>query len=113
MRKILLPLYFVLSVVAAAQPGKTGRKKGFKYLNRDSLIAKLQKIQDSLSHTTQFDSIQPGENNTNNKEVILPMQKESNTKRNRNAMIYIEVVIILLAMLVIGLRWKAAKKQGS
>ena len=116
MNKLFLLLFLILAAEVSAQPGDSINKKGEKQklISGDSNWANPGRFNDSLLKTIPAsDSIAINENFDRNVSHILELQKDHRAREKRNARIRIGIGIAFLIILIIGLRRKTIKKQGS
>ena len=116
MHKLLLFLFLILAAEGSAQPGDSINKNGEKQklIRGDSNLVNPGKSNDSLLKTIPAsDSMAIHENFDRNITHILELQKAHRAREKRNAMIRIGIGIAFLIILIIGLRRKTVKKQGS
>jgi len=111
MKKFLTPLVFVLAVSFLPPILHAQNKRGFrkeKLFQKDSFAIKIQNIKDSVDKTLR--EIKADENIGKNVEALLKISEENKAKKKRAAMMRIGIGLAMLALLLVGLLRRRAKK---
>ncbi len=111
MKKFLTPLVFILAVSFLPPALHAQNKRGFrkeKLFQKDSFAIKIQNIKDSVEKTLR--EVKAEENIGKNVETLLKLNEENKAKQKKAAMIRIGIGVALLALLIVGLLRRRAKK---
>lgn len=112
MKKFFILLLSVLALNAClSQTGDTPKNRGFRkadIFHKDSFAIKLQGIKDSLEKTLQ--EVKRQEDIGKNVEALLKISNKNKAKEKRGAMIRIGLGLAFLALLIVGLLRRRAKK---
>lgn len=107
MKKNLFFLFLFIGILSFAQSGdkRQEAKKHRKLILTDSILKKIQHLQDSATATLSLnDSDKIQYNFSSNLDSLVRLQKEQREKKKKQAMIRIAIGVALLALLIIGLR---------
>lgn len=111
MKKFLTPLVFILAVSFLPPALQAQNKRGFrkeKLFNKDSIAVKIQHIKDSVEKTLR--EVKADENIGKNVEALLKISEENKAKKKKSAMLYLGIGVAMLALLIVGLLRRRAKK---
>lgn len=111
MKNTFLLLFVLLALSATGQKKLSPGKRGTKLqLNNDSMVQKIQKLQDSVARQmTSPDTIEIRRGAERNSQHIIELQDENRQKQKKWAIIRITIGLVLLAILIIGLLRKKRK----
>lgn len=105
-----MSLLFIFSINAYSQKNiQKGKRPGL--IANDTVVVKLQKLQDSMVQLQQqADSNKISNSISKDFGYLVELQKEQKAKQKKAAMIRIGIGVMLLAVLFIGLMRKRSKK---
>jgi hypothetical protein len=110
MRKLLLPLLLLITLIGHTQADTTSQNSAGRasLVNHDSLV-KVREFNDSVAKESQ--KKQDLEMMQRNLDSLMRVQKERDAKQKKAAMIRIGIGVAFLVILVIGLLRRRKKKN--